>query len=160
MQKLLPLAFLILFTSSVFAVPFNNTTKLTGCWHSQDKKGLFEEQWSKPLGNSMMGMSRLVVPNKPTDFFEFMTLEDNGKNITMYIRHFASGQRLLEQQPLVYRLVDQADNKLIFKNIGSDPVRYIVYQFINDNKLVVSLQSSLVEGSVKEKFEFSKQDRC
>lgn len=54
---------------------------LTGCWESNnsEKNRLINEQWMKPAGGSMIGMSRTVRTGKTTGF-EFLRIvqDDTG----------------------------------------------------------------------------------
>ena len=87
-----------------------NLSWLSGCWEGNYANGrTVSEQWMKPLGNVMMGMSR-TVKNRKTIAFENVRLEQTDDGSISYIAN-PSGQ-----QEARFSLVEPANTKVVFEN--------------------------------------------
>lgn len=64
---------------------------ISGRWQGQALGGTFEETWNPPLGDSMVGMFRLVREDKAA-FYELMTITQQGETLRLRLKHF--GPRL------------------------------------------------------------------
>jgi hypothetical protein len=75
-QVLLATAFL--FSASAGSV--EQLSWLSGCWRSESNDRQMTEQWMKPAGNQMLGVSHTVAGGKTREF-EFMRIvqEENGE---------------------------------------------------------------------------------
>lgn len=89
---------------------------ISGKWVMQHEWGDMEENWSAPLGNSMMGSFRCVKDGKPL-FYEFMLIEQTDSMPVMYLRHFNPGSIGWEDKdkPHVYPLSLLEKNKAVFE---------------------------------------------
>jgi hypothetical protein len=125
---------------------------LAGNWQSHSQEGIFEERWSKPTENNMLGSARFIRLKGPATFFELISIEQNKKNWEMHIMHFGPKLVMLHEKPLVYRLIQHTSHKLTFENIGTDPVHYIIYQQVDKKTLIVSLQTA--KAKTKKQFKF------
>lgn len=47
----------------------SDLVRLVGNWQSKNQEGIFEERWSKPIKNNMVGVARLVKHNGEAIFF-------------------------------------------------------------------------------------------
>jgi hypothetical protein len=62
---------------------------LAGRWVGGDPGESTEEIWSPPVGNSMMGIFRLVKNGKVI-FYEFCTITEENESLVLKIKHFDS----------------------------------------------------------------------
>ena len=60
---------------------------LAGHWVGEGLGGLAEEVWSPPRGGVVMGVFRLFQGDS-VRFYEFITLEQDGRSVTMRLKHF------------------------------------------------------------------------
>lgn len=63
---------------------------LTGCWVARSANGQTEEMWSRPLGGTMIGLSRTVRDGSTTGY-EFLLLRSGAEGRLVYSAH-PSGQ--------------------------------------------------------------------
>ena len=95
MKKLVLISlFSIGFCSVTFSqVPTRNIKDLAfmaGRWITHSAWGDMEENWSPPMGNSMMCSYRCVKDGKVI-FYEFMVIEQMDSGPVMKLRHFSPG---------------------------------------------------------------------
>lgn len=122
----------ITFVIVVFSVSaFGQETKpgidslswISGCWEQNDvaKKRFGSEQWMKPSGGSMIGMSR-TVRNGKTVAFEFLRIvqDDTGIN---YISKPSQNK-----EETAFKLVKWTANEAVFENPTHDFPQRIIYR--------------------------------
>lgn len=100
---------------------------MAGNWQANVDGEIMEEFWSAPMGNSMSGVSRFVREGK-LRLMEVLSLEESDRNLTMYIKHFSPGMKVLERQPLAYRLIRIEAQEAVFENRRRDFPRQITYR--------------------------------
>jgi len=120
-----------------------NLAWLSGCWEGNYANGrTVSEQWMKPLGNVMMGMSRTVKDGK-TIAFENVRLEQADDGSINYIAN-PSGQ-----QEAQFRLVELAGTKVVFENPEHDYPQRIIYELVNRDSLSARIEG-MIDGKIKE----------
>ncbi|MCC7102788.1 MAG: hypothetical protein IT206_06900 [Fimbriimonadaceae bacterium] len=102
---------------------------MTGSWICEIHGGLFEEIWSPPAGGVMVGHGRLVVEGQAR-FMEFLSIEQNGDAVTMYIALGALSKG--EKSPVAFRLVHVDAASVTFEREGADFPTRIEYKSIPD----------------------------
>ena len=118
---------------------FDKLSWIAGCWQGDMRGGAkTQEQWMKPEGGSMLGMSRTVVNGK-TPFFEFLQIKREGDDLYYVARPQG-------KEPTSFKLVKLNDNAAIFENPEHDFPQRIVYQRQIDGSLI-----ALLEGDDKGK---------
>ena len=118
-------------------VSFDYLAWIAGCWEGQMGSGKTQEQWMKPDGDSMLGMSRTIVNGK-TPFFEFLQIRRDGEDL-LYVA------RPQGKEPTSFKLVKLNDGEAIFENATHDFPQRIVYRKLIDGLLAV------IEGEDKGK---------
>ena len=116
--------FLLLFTAATLASAQSDVTQLTwlaGCWEMRPAPGLsIEEQWTKPAGNTLLGMGRTIKAGR-TVFTEFLRISvENGK-LTYTAR---IGTKGVTEFPLLKMTADE----IVFENPTHDFPQRIVYR--------------------------------
>jgi len=120
-----------------------NLAWLSGCWEGNYANGrTVSEQWMKPLGNVMMGMSRTVKDGK-TIAFENVRLEQADDGSINYIAN-PSGQ-----QEARFRLVGLAGTKVVFENLQHDYPQRIIYELVSPDSLSARIEGT-IDGKTKE----------
>ena len=134
------LPFLTSFLQPQFEV--NNLAWLAGCWEGTYSNGrIVSEQWMKPLGNVMMGMSR-TVSNGKTVAFENVRLEQSEDGAISYIAN-PSGQ-----EEAAFRLVELDGTRAVFENPGHDYPQRIIYELVSPDSLSARIEGT-IDGKIK-----------
>jgi hypothetical protein len=115
---------------------------LAGSWRGEKDGTTIEEQWSKPVGNAMMGMFRWLQEGR-VRFYEFMTIEREAEGIVLRIKHFGPG--LIpweeEQESVAFVLVEVNAVEAVFVEQDMPDPLWIVYQRSDEDNLVAYLGS-------------------
>jgi hypothetical protein len=97
---------------------------LAGCWRVVGDTSSYEEQWMRPSGGTMLGMSR-TVRNGVTVAYEFLSIEvQNGK--------LAYLARPSGQAPASFELVRHSPTEAVFENLAHDFPQRIIYRLSGD----------------------------
>ena len=98
--------------------------------------GSIEEVWSKPTGDSMMGMFRFVKDGS-AKFYEFLLIEQTSTGLALKLRHFEPGLIGWEDKtdPYVYPLIDFENDKVVFER--ADKLTRLTFQKTANNTLTV-----------------------
>lgn len=131
---------------------FEKLVWLSGCWELNKNDLKITEQWMKPFGNTMLGMSR-TVKNNVTMEYEFLQIYKDEIGDIYYVA-MPSGQEKTR-----FKLVWLSDDEAVFENFEHDFPQRIRY-FLNSSETLEALISGNVNGNEKEiKFSFNKV-RC
>lgn len=117
---------------------FDKLSWIAGCWQGQMGSGKTQEQWMKPEGGSMLGMSRTVVNGK-TPFFEFLQIKRDGEDLVYVARPQG-------KEPTSFKLVKLNESAAVFENLQHDFPQRIAYQRQIDGSLI-----AVIEGEDKGK---------
>ena len=60
---------------------------LAGYWRGEGLGGIFEELWTPPAGDSMMGSFR-SIKNGKVEFYEICQIRQEGETLMLRIKHF------------------------------------------------------------------------
>jgi hypothetical protein len=107
-------------------------------------KAQIEEHWIQPAGGMMLGLSRTVAGGR-TVSFEFLRVESRAEG-TFYV---AQPQGRL---PLVFKLTQQAENRVVFENPQHDHPKTIRYSKEVDGSLRAEIEGD--EKGKHKKMEF------
>ena len=157
--------FLIGFYSLLFSAPavfgqapVNNIQALSfmsGKWVTKGAWGDMEENWSEPMGNSMMCAYRCVKDGKVV-FYEFIVIEQQVSGPVMKLRHFSPGNIGWEEKdkPYEYPLVFLDDNLARFER--PDKKTSLTFQRLGPDQLKVILERQDKEGKwVQDEFNYT-----
>lgn len=93
---------------------------LQGCWHTQRGEQTVEEQWMRPLGRSMVGMSRTVRGDALVEY-ELVVLREKAERLTY--QAYPSGQ-----PSAVFTSTVVGDGTIVFENAEHDFPQRIGYE--------------------------------
>lgn len=116
----------------------NDLRWLSGCWDNGDTLRRYEEQWMKPAGTSILGVSRTVAKGK-TVAHEFLQIREEKNGDIFYVAN-PSGQ---EQG--FFKLIKFDSGELIFENPEHDFPQRIIYRLKGDSLI------ARIEGTSKGK---------
>lgn len=109
---------------------------LAGCWGTSDANRVSQEQWLRPLGGTMIGMSRTVVGGI-TVSYEFLRIEEVGGQLRFVIQPPA-------QPETTFTLVEIRDDGVVFGSGAQDYPQRVRYTLRPDGSLL-----GQAEGVVK-----------
>jgi len=125
---------------------------IAGTWTGKGLGGKVEESWSKPKGNVMMGMFRLIQNDKPT-FYEFMTFVVKNGTLMLRLKHFTEDMVSWEEKEKTvdFRFIKKESNRYYFQGL--------TFENVSDNELRIYLALRQKDKTYKEMFfKFAKID--
>jgi hypothetical protein len=105
---------------------------LAGCWDGSRGGRETLEQWMKPFGQTMLGMSRTVA-NGQTVAYEFLILHE--KDGEIFYTAKPSGQ-----EEASFKLVKYADREAVFENPQHDFPQRVIYKLEKDGSLTAAIE--------------------
>lgn len=108
---------------------------LAGCWSFETPDGRYEEQWSKPTGNNIIGTSRRVADGFTREF-EFLRIVTSGGGGFDYI---ALPQGEGETR---FNMLSMQGGKVIFENPAHDFPTRIIYEFVPPDALHARIEGN------------------
>lgn len=111
---------------------------MAGCWSGQKGSIVYEEQWNRPVGGSMMGMARTLKAHRVI-FSEFMRIDSTVGRVT-YTPRIGT-----KQGPVEFVLKSQSGSEVVFENPAHDFPQRIRY------KLTPAGLHARIEGTDKGK---------
>ena len=126
---------------------------LAGRWRGGVTGGLFDEEWSHPAADSMMGMFR-YMENGKVKFYEFMVIEATASGPVLRVRHFDPGLEAWEEKAaaLSYPLQSFAGNQVVFAS--PDKSTRITYRRTGPGALTMVLERTAGGHTGKQEFNF------
>ncbi len=106
---------------------------LAGCWGFDTENGRYEEVWSAPTGNSMLGYSRRIE-NGYTREFEFLRIVTSGGGGFDYIAAPKG------ENPTRFNSVSFAGEKAVFENPDNDFPQRITYEKLGPDAVTARIE--------------------
>ena len=128
---------------------------MAGKWVTTGEWGDMEENWSAPMGNSMMCSYRCVKDGKIV-FYEFIVIEQMENGPVMKLRHFSPGNIAWEEKdkPYEYPLMYLDENTARFER--PDKKTSLTFHRISTDSLTVVLERQDKEGKwVQDEFKYN-----
>ncbi len=113
----------------------NDAAWLAGCWTNESGGRQYDEQWMKPAGGTMIGMSRTVSKER-TSAWEFLQLREEGGEI-FYVAKPSN------QPEARFKLIASRDGYLRFENPEHDFPKVIMYTRGEGGALVAQIQGPM-----------------
>lgn len=118
-----------------------NLSWMTGCWEMSDKGETVTEQWTKPGGQTMFGISR-TIKNEKTTGFEFLRIVQNTDGIFYIAR--PSGAK----EETSFKLAKLSEKEAVFENPAHDFPQTIIYRLTDANSLFARVEAKDKNGKV------------
>ena len=128
----------------VFSYSVQDVSWMNGNWQGIEDSTISEEQWTKPIANTMMGMYRMIRNGKPV-FYELMLLYKDSSFVKMQLKHFwhnLKGWEHRDSTGVIFSLLKVEGKKAFFDGL--------TYELISKNELVIYLAEEQKNGEVKE----------
>lgn len=114
-----------LFAAVTQARPIDRAAFMQGCWQRRATGRVIEEQWMKPRGGNMLGMSRTVRGDSLMEY-EFLRLFERGEKLVYAAQ--PSGQ-----PPAEFTAVTSEEGVLVFEDPAHDFPQRISYRAAGDS---------------------------
>jgi hypothetical protein len=125
---------------------------MAGCWEGQNGPVRIEEQWNKPAGGTMLGLSRSLKDGKVI-FSEFMRInEDPGKIV--YMARIGT-----KAAPTPFELIQMSPNEAVFENATHSFPQRIRYRKEPDGGLFARIEG-LDKGKARSEDFPMRRARC
>lgn len=150
---------LVLGFSVAFSQPVLKDIKdlsfMSGKWITKSEWGDMEENWSEPMGNSMMCAYRCVKDGKVV-FYEFIVIEQSPTGPVMKLRHFSPGNIGWEEKdkPYEYPLMFLESDRARFER--PDKKTALTFHRTAKDKMLVTLERQDKDGKwVQDEFNYT-----
>ena len=114
------------FSLSAAAAGLDDVAWLSGCWRSDGRGAEVNEQWMKPAGNMMLGMSQTVANGKTREY-EFMRIVQEENGDIFFVAKPSS------EEEARFRLTSASDREARFENPEHDFPQRIIYRRDGDS---------------------------
>jgi len=96
---------------------------MAGCWELNARGGamVISEQWMKPAGGTLIGMSRTVSGGK-TVAYEFIRIVTDAEGISYVAKPSSS------KDETVFKIAKSSPTELVFENLAHDFPQRIIYR--------------------------------
>ena len=108
---------------------------MAGCWENVKGEARIEEQWMRPGGGTMLGMSRTVVRGKTVQF-ESMRIAEEGGRLVFTAK--PSGQNEAS-----FPSIEVTDTQVVFADPEHDFPQRILYRREKDGSLYAHIQGKM-----------------
>jgi Domain of unknown function (DUF6265) len=127
---------------------------ISGHWQGGVTGGIFDEEWSPPSADSMMGMFR-YMENGAVKFYEFMVIEATATGPMLRLRHFDPGLVGWEDKNAALSLPVSSftDKQVVFSN-ADNSVR-LTYRRSSPDTLTVILEHNAGGHKGRQEFDYS-----
>lgn len=102
---------------------------MTGHWVAPSSDSA-EEVWLAPMGETMTGSFRWVIPNGPT-VLEYIVIQETDQGVVLRFKHLRPDYSAWEETPNYYELTETGKGRAVFTNRGENkrvPERMIYTQ--------------------------------
>ena len=143
-MKLTRLAFTLIIGSAsakAQAPTLDQLSWISGCWAGTRPGAEISEQWMKPAGGTMLGMSRTVVDGK-TKEFEFLQIRVSDSGEIHFIAK-PSGQ-----PEATFKLTSGNPKEAVFENPEHDFPQKVIYRLAEDGSLAARIEGT-IDGKAK-----------
>ncbi len=126
----------------------DDLTWMAGDWQQRTPTGRIDEHWTRPAGDSMLGMSRLITEGK-TVFFEYLRVEARPDGL-----YFIAHPRA--RQGVEFKLVRCGDGEALFENPQNDHPKLIRYWRAPGGGLAARIEGDADGKAVAEDFLYTR----
>jgi hypothetical protein len=114
--------------------PLDRLAWLAGCWERRSGTRVVEEQWMRPRGSAILGMSRTTRGDSTVEY-EHLRIQDEAG--TLVYHAMPSGQ-----PPAQFRAIALTDSAVTFENPAHDFPQRILYRQTGPGSLHARIEGS------------------
>jgi hypothetical protein len=124
---------------------------LVGEWKNESKEGIVTENWSKTNDSTLVAGSFFVKEKDTLHFENSKLIEKDGELVYETI---IQGQN--NDKPIVFNLLSETENELVFENLQNDYPQKIKYQRNSKTAITISISGKQAKKFVSEQFKMTK----
>jgi hypothetical protein len=126
---------------------------LVGEWKNESKEGIITENWSKTNDSTLIAGS-FFIKEKDTLHFENIVLRE--KDGELVYETIIQGQN--NDKPIVFPLLTETENELVFENLQNDYPQKIKYQRNSKSAITITISGKQAKKFVSEQFKMIKSN--
>ena len=120
-------------------------------WMAGHYKGAFgagtlQENWAPPAGDSVAALIR-ITDGDATNMIELIVIQEEGDSLTLRLKQWEPGMKPRADGFEVMELVEAADQKVVFRNVGDGAIERLGYSLAGD-RFTISLKTAQGEVEV------------
>lgn len=135
-------------TGAASAADLRDLEWLAGSWTLTKGDRVIEEQWMRPSGGIMLGMSRTVWRGKATEY-EFVRIEQRGSDLLYIAQPFG-------RPPTEFKLIKGSVGEVVFENLQHDFPQQITYIRNPDGSVTARIAGPGKNGPRSFSFEYQR----
>ena len=126
---------------------------LLGQWKNTSEEGIIAENWSQPNDSTLIATS-FYIKEEDTLHFENIILKE--KEGELVYETTIKGQN--NEKPILFPLLSETENELIFENLQNDYPQKIKYQRNSKSGITISISGKQAKKIVSEQFKMTKSN--
>lgn len=126
---------------------------LLGEWVNQSQEGFITENWVQP-NDSTLTANSFYIKEEDTLHFENIILKE--KEGELVYETTIQGQN--NDKPIVFPLLSETENELVFENLQNDYPQKIKYQRNSKTGITISISGKQAKKIVYEQFKMTKRN--
>ncbi len=126
---------------------------LIGEWKNQSVEGVLKENWAK-TNDSTLTAGSFFIKEEDTLHFENIILKE--KDGELVYETTIQGQN--NDKPIIFPLLTQTENELVFENLQNDYPQKIKYQRNSKTAITISISGRQTKKSISEVFKMKKSN--
>ena len=126
---------------------------LLGQWKNTSEEGIIAENWSQPNDSTLIANS-FYIKEEDTLHFENIILKE--KEGELVYETTIKGQN--NDKPILFPLLSETENELIFENLQNDYPQKIKYQRNSKSAITITISGTQAKKIVSEQFKMTKSN--
>ena len=124
---------------------------LLGEWVNQSQEGVISENWTQPNDSTLIANSNYIKEEDTLHFENIILKEKEGE---LVYETTIKGQN--NDKPIVFTLLSETENELVFENLQNDYPQKIKYQRNSKSGITISISGKQSKKVVAEQFKMTK----
>ncbi|MFM1753857.1 MAG: hypothetical protein RLZZ236_796 [Bacteroidota bacterium] len=126
---------------------------LLGEWVNQSQEGVISENWTQPNDSTLIANSNYIKEEDTLHFENIILKEKEGE---LVYETTIKGQN--NDKPIVFTLLSETENELVFENLQNDYPQKIKYQHNSKSGITISISGKQSKKVVAEQFKMTKRN--
>jgi hypothetical protein len=126
---------------------------LLGQWKNTSEEGIIAENWSQPNDSTLIATSYYIKEEDTLHFENIILKETEGE---LVYETTIKGQN--NDKPILFPLLSETENELIFENLQNDYPQKIKYQRNSKSGITISVSGKQAKKIVSEQFKMTKSN--
>jgi hypothetical protein len=114
---------------------------MSGHWEGPLAGGTLEENWAQPKSGSIASLVRQTTAEK-TAMIELIVIEEENDSLVLRVQQWNPGFSPRTPGPQVMKLVESAENKVVFEATGEGGLSRLGYSRPAPDRFVISIRTA------------------